>query len=162
VLGALAIGGVMILFTRNPVFALLPLLGLAGYLGPLFARQRRKVGVIDVDGAGVLRPSTPTMTAPTSPPLVPAPISHPLSPQYPPASSHLPTAPHSPTLPLIPFPVAAHPGQTVHVEGDPRATVPLVRTWLLAEALAAPPGAFAIQAVPPDSSWAWTRWLLIH
>ncbi|MDR1427674.1 MAG: hypothetical protein LBJ08_07955, partial [Bifidobacteriaceae bacterium] len=129
VVGALAIGGVMIAVTRNPVFAMLPLLGVLGYLGPALARQRKRVSVIDMDGAGVIDAETPE------------------------------GGPARSGLALAPFPVVAEPGQIVHVGPDPGAAADLVRTWLLSETLVRRPGAVGVRVCPATAQWAWTRWL---
>jgi S-DNA-T family DNA segregation ATPase FtsK/SpoIIIE len=151
-LGALAIGTVMIAVTRNPIFAALPLLGALGFLGPALAKPRRRVSVIDLDSVGLTRQADPCEDHGTS-------------------TTETRMGPHrdalgdvgahdrSPVLHLAPFPVAAQAGDVIHVGPDVEAATMLVRTWLLAEATTGPPGRLTVQTAPHAPSWAWSRWL---
>jgi S-DNA-T family DNA segregation ATPase FtsK/SpoIIIE len=146
--GALAIGGLMLAFTRNPIFAALPLLAGLGYLGPQLARQRRRASLLDVDGVSLLRAA-----GGTGPPASSAPGPLALG-----ATASEPDA-HATGLRLIPFPLRVGPGETVHIGPDREAATALVRTWLLAEALARRPGALAVHVGRGRARWEWSRWL---
>jgi S-DNA-T family DNA segregation ATPase FtsK/SpoIIIE len=152
--GAVAMAAAMAAMTRNPVFALLPLLGVFGYLSPRLARLRPMRSVIDVDAAAIA----------AAPPAPPAAAGHTgaAEPAGPPAGSarRLPDAARDPAggLRLIPWDRVIAPGETVWVTGEPRAAAALARTWLLAEAAGRPPGFIEIHAAGPRPAWAWSRW----
>ncbi|MDR1151509.1 MAG: hypothetical protein LBK72_03360, partial [Bifidobacteriaceae bacterium] len=151
-LGALAIGAVMIAVTRNPIFAALPLLGALGFAGPTLAGRRKRVSVIDLDAVGLMRQPAPgEVNAPAGDASG--------GPRPPAAGGAAGGGEHPPALHVVPFPVTAREGDVIHVGPDEEAAAMLVRTWLLADAATRAPGGLAVHVAPASPSWAWSRWL---
>ncbi|MDR0432727.1 MAG: hypothetical protein LBH48_05400 [Bifidobacteriaceae bacterium] len=141
-IGAIAIGVVMVTVSRNPMFALLPLLGVVGFLGPQLAGGRRRIGIIDFDGAGLVR-AGPEGSGGQDKQGRARGVAEPQE--------------EATTLRLAPFEVEVPKGALIHVGPDNAAAIALVRTWLLAEAHRRRPGGLAVQT--GRAPWGWTRWL---
>jgi len=119
----------MIAMTRNPVFAMLPLMGALGILAPKLAGKANRRSAIDLDGARLLE----ALEGPQ------------------------PTEARGKGLTLAPWGQVLLPGSTVELAGP--AGPELAAAWIAVHLALHGPGSIRVILRGPAAGWSWTRWL---